>query len=525
VNVFRHAYLVSLFTGLSRLLGFLREVFMAQYFGTTLAKSAFDVAFRVPNLFRQLFGEGALSAAFVPVFSEAIEKDGLVAAKQLAGSVATMLATVLLMITLGTMLMITAVLWVVPLGAKATAILPLLRIMFPYMACICLVALSMGIHNTVHRFALPAATPIVLNLGWIAALFLLCPRFGDRPEERIYGVAWGILLAGALQLAIQVPSLRHCGMWPKFSFNWKDPRIHRILMLMGPATVGMGVHQVNVVIDGLLALWVGTWAPAALTYAERLIYLPLGIFATALSTVLLPTFSKQAARSDVARISTTIARSLRGLMLIMVPAAVGLMTLTTPIVQLAFEWPNGKFDQASTILTARALWFYAPGLVVFSLYKVLVPAFYALKDTRTPVRIGIRAVLVNLLLNVLFILTWPTGFEHAGLAFATILASGFNCLALAVLLTRRVGSPGWTDLGQSLLRIILAALLMAVAIQGAERLLPACWSGFANGTKLGQAAMVGSCIVLGIATYLAAAMTLCRNECRLLFPREESAPR
>jgi len=523
MSLFRHVRVVSLFTTLSRILGFLREVLMGYFFGTTLAKSAFDVAFRIPNLFRRLFGEGALSAAFVPIFAETLEKEGSEAANQLAGKVATMLATVLSMITVAAIVLITLALQNPNLGEKTAAVLPLLRIMFPYMLCICVVALCMGILNAVHRFALPAATPIMLNLVWIAAIFLLCPQFGETVHERIYGVAWGILLAGVLQLAVQVPALVRHGAWPRFSFNWSDPRIRRILLLMGPAAVGMGIHQVNVVIDGLLALWVGTWAPAALTYSERLIYLPLGVFATALGTVLLPTFSRQAARGEVGEISNTMAESLRGLMLLMVPAAVGLMTLTSPIVQLAFEWPNGRFDAVSTRLTARALWFYAPGLVVFSIYKVLVPAFYAIKDTRTPVRIGVRAVLINLLLNMLFILTWPDGYQHAGLACATVIASGLNCLVLAMIITRRVGSPGWLAIAGSFIRVVLASILMASAVLAARQVLPAHLPLLSPATKIGQLLTVGTCILIGLITYAAAAFALCRSELRSLTRSQKSA--
>ncbi len=523
MSIFRHTAVVSGFTGASRLLGFLREVLMAHFFGTTLAKSAFDIAFRIPNLFRRLFGEGALSAAFVPVFSETLSSGGQKEARELAGKVMTLLATVLLMIVIGAIAIIKLALAHGFNSGRIGAVLPLLGIMFPYMFFICLVALCMGILNACHRFALPAATPILLNVVWILALYILCPRFGTTVDERIYGVAWGILIAGALQLLAQIPALLMSGVMPIPSFSWHDPRLRSVLLLMGPAAIGRGVHQLNVVIDGLLALWVGDWAPAALTYAERLIYLPLGIFATAMGTVLLATFSKQTATSNISQIPRTMADSLKGLMLFMLPATAGLMVLTTPIVQLAFEWEGGKFDATSTILTARALWWYAPGLVVFSLYKILVPAFYALKDTKTPVRIGIYAVFANFILNILFILTWPDGYKHAGLACATVIASALNCIALALLLSQRVGSPGWKMLAGSLMRTLLATIIMVAVLIMAQQSLPRYMPVFESTTKLGQLLAVGSSITLGIASYVVAAMVFCRREIQTIRLKSKAA--
>jgi len=275
----------------------------------------------------------------------------------------------------------------------------------------------------------------------------------------------------------------------------------------------MGVHQVNVVVDGVLALWAGSWAPAALTYAERLIYLPLGLFATALGTVLLPAFSRLAAGNRAADIPAALARSLRGLMLVIMPATVGLMILAGPIVQLAFE--SGEFDEQSRILTARALVFYAPGLAVFSLYKMLVPAFYAIKDTRTPVRVGLLAVALNLIMNVVLVIALPTYYKHAGLAMATVIASAVNCGVLAVLITRRLGSPGWRGLGTSLLKVFCCCLLMAGAIHlllARLALVPV----FSTATKTGQAAQVAAAMLTGVAVYAAAILLTCRRELHLL---------
>jgi putative peptidoglycan lipid II flippase len=515
-KLFKHARIISLFTGLSRILGLLREILMARFFGTSLAKSAFDIAFKIPNLFRRLFGEGALSAAFIPVFSETIDKEGPEAARVLAGRVFTLLATILTLITLSTIALITIAINNADLGLKWSAILPLLRIMFPYMLFICLVALAMGILNANMRFALPAATPIILNLVWIAALYLLCPRFGNSLQTRIQGVAWGILLAGIIQFSIQIPALAHCGMLPRISFRWQDPHIKRILLLMGPAALGMGIHQINVVIDGFLAIWVNDWAPAALTYSERLVYLPLGIFATALSTVLLPTFSKHIIRANNSEITKTINESIRGLMLIMIPAAAGLMVLAAPIVQLIFE--RGEFTPASTVQTARALIFYAPGLAVFSLYKILTPAFYAMKDTRTPVKIGIICVIANLALNIIFILTWPEGYRHAGLACATIIASALNSAILAIILSRKIGSPGWQSIALSFAKITLTAGIMAVSARLIYANLPAAGI-FDTSTKTGQFLSISISIGSAMAIYTALALSFCRTECQIVIPK------
>lgn len=513
MRIFRHALTVSTFTGLSRLLGFVREIVMAHYFGTSLAKSAFDVAFRVPNLFRRLFGEGALSAAFVPVFAEALEKDGREKANRLAGRVLTMLALFLILITAAGTVLISIAMQYSDAGTRIGAVLPLLRIMLPYMVFICLVALGMGILNAVGHFAISAATPLLLNIVWIAAVYAFCPRLGDTPSERIYGVAWAVLLAGVLQLAMQIPALLRLRVFPRPSFAWNDRRIREILLLLGPAALGMGVHQINVVVDSLLALWAGGWAPAALGYAERLIYLPLGLFATALGTVLLPAFSRLAAGNRAADIPAALARSLRGLMLVIMPATVGLMILAGPIVQLAFE--SGEFDEQSRILTARALVFYAPGLAVFSLYKMLVPAFYAIKDTRTPVRVGLLAVALNFVLNVVLVITLPTYYKHAGLAMATVIASAVNCSVLAVLITRRLGSPGWQGLGISLCKVLCCSLLMAGAIHLLlARLAPLHF--FSTATKTGQAAQVAAAMLTGVAVYAAAILLTCRRELHLL---------
>ncbi|MDP6631417.1 MAG: murein biosynthesis integral membrane protein MurJ [Kiritimatiellia bacterium] len=500
-RIFKSTAVVSLGTGVSRALGLFREILMAHYFGTSLAKSAFDVAFRAPNLFRRLFGEGALSAGLVPVLTKTVAGEGKEAAEQLVGRMMTLMGTILIAIVAlgvgGVSLALQHGHW----GIRVTAVLPLLRTLLPYAFFICMVALCMGVFNAHHRFALPAFTPVVLNVVWIAVL-LLAARNADVPAaERIQLLAWGILLAGALQLAIQIPGLWRLGLHPRLSFAWTDARVRRILLLMGPGALGMGIHQINFFLDGILALWAAEWAPAALTFAERLVYLPLGLFATALGTVLLPTFSQQAVHSDPVQLRTTFRASVHGLMLVMVPSALGLMVLARPIVDLVYAWQGGAFGEQSGLLTARALAFYAPGLIVFSLYKVLVPVFYALEDTRTPVRVGIVMVVLNLVLNITFILTWPLEFKHAGLALATVLASGANCVCLAVILQRRVGALGWRHLTGGMLRTLLAALGMAWVAMRVPGWLQLTGGLAAGEGKLAQLVGVVAAIVVGMAVY------------------------
>jgi putative peptidoglycan lipid II flippase len=509
--VLKSTLAVGLATALSRVLGFVREMLMAALFGTSLAQSAFVVAFRIPNLFRRLLGEGALASAFVPVFTESLERDGPERAWKLAGRVTTLLGLVLAVVVAASILGVSAVIRLVPASPRLSLVLDLLRIMLPYAWFVCMAALCMAILNSFHCFLLPASTPVVLNLVWIAALALVCPGAGRAPEERIYPAAWAIVLAGLAQWLVQVPTMRRYGFRARPAFDWRsDPRVGRILVLMGPAALGLGITQVNVLMDSVLAMWIGRWAPAALAFAERLLYLPLGLFATAMGTVLLPVFSGQAARSRPDQILATLSQSLRLILFVMVPASVGLMVLSGPIVELVYE--RGAFTGWSTTLTARALACYAPGLAVFSLQKVFVPAFYALQDTRTPVRVGMRCVALNFCLNVLFMLTWPLYFRHSGLACATVLAEATNAAALGWMLHRRLGSPGWRQIARGGLAALLGSAAMGAAAMLAYAAAAGRVAAAGLGGSAGRAAALAAAVAAGCAVYAAAARLLCRDE-------------
>ena len=509
-RVIRSAFLIGAFTLMSRALGLVRDFLTAGFFGTSLAMSAFVVAFRIPNLFRALFGEGALSSAFIPVFMKSRHEEGDAQAWLLARKVVTLVGTALLVFVLAGIGLITLAMQRPDLSAKTALILPLARIMLPYMMFICLAALSMAILNSYHQFALPASTPSLLNLTWIAFILLVVPRLGGSLEQQVFGVAWGVFCAGLLQLAIQFPALIHYGYRPGLAWDWSDERVMRVFKLMGPAALGLAVYQVNAMVDSLLAVWVGTWAPAALFYAERLLYFPQGLLATALSTVLLPVLSSHAARDDHAQITATLNHSLRTLLFVMTPAAVGLFVLSEPLVRMIFEWH--RFTAESTVLTARALAFYAPGLLVFCLAKVFVPAFYALQDTRTPVRIGLISVGLNLSLNIVFILTWPLYYKHAGLALATVLSEGFNGITLAFLLKKRLGPLGLKTILVSVGRALLASAVMAAAVLGLQGWLATAGAAWGLHEKTVQIGSVMTAIACGILVYLAMARLMKSEE-------------
>ena len=495
-KIIQSAGTVSGFTMLSRALGLVRDILMAGTFGTSLVMSAFVVAFTIPNLFRRLFGEGALSAALVPVLVETREKEGDATAWTFINRVLSLTAVTLTVLTL--LMMISAAL--IPVSSpKAAAVLDLLQIMMPYMIFICLAAVSMGILNAFHHFAVSAFAPSILNVLWIGAMLLFVPWLGETPEEKIRFVAWAVLLAGFLQWAVQWPMLRRFGWVPRFSAAWDTPRIRKMLLLMGPAAVGMAVTQINVMVDRLLAMWVSAEAPSALYYSERLIYFPLGLIATALGTVLLPVFSGHAARQDHDRILAGITDGLRHLLFIMIPAAAGLLLLAKPIVQMIFEW--NEFGAESTWMTAIALQCYAPGLVIFSLSKIFVPAFYALQDTRTPVRVGACALALNLVLNITFILTLPQPVKHAGIAFATVLSETFGMVVLALILQRRIGRPDWRRVADTAGRSLAAAAVMCVAVAAVHGMV------FPPG-KSGRITAVAVSILAGGVVYLIAGSLL-----------------
>ncbi len=458
-RVVKAAWVVGLATLLSRVFGFIRDVVVAGFFGAGLATDAFFVAFRIPNLLRRLFAEGSLTIAFVPVFTEYLKKRSKEEALELAGVAFTLLSIVLALVSVAGILLSPWIVMVMAPGFtdvldKYALTVFLTRLMFPYIFFISLVALCMGILNSLRHFAAPALAPVVLNLCMIAAVFALKDFFADP----LLSLAVGVMAGGVLQLAMQVPFLRKVGARLRPNFHFNHPGIRRIGLLMLPAVFGAAVYQANVFIGTILASLLPGGSVSYLYYADRVVELPLGVFAIAVGTAALPSFSEQAAEKDYEELKKTISFSLRLILFVTIPAMAALIILRVPIISVLFQ--RGQFDAASTFPTAQALLYYAVGLWAFSCIRVVVSAFYALQDTKTPVKIAVVALMVNASMGVA--LMFPM--KHNGLALATSIASAVNILALALILERKVGRFLRRDFWMSILRTTVATAAMAAAV-------------------------------------------------------------
>ncbi|MDD2600615.1 MAG: murein biosynthesis integral membrane protein MurJ [Kiritimatiellae bacterium] len=509
-RLLKAASVVSLMTGISRLGGLVREMAMAYFFGTSALKSAFDIAFLIPNLFRRLFGEGALSGAFVPVFNQSLVLEGRERANLLAMRVMGLLIVVLSIAVAAGVALTFLLPGFLPLGSKWLIPLPMIRLLLPYAVLICVAAMVAGMLNSVGRFAISAFAPFVLNFIWVIALALICLFVTQDKNMQIRLLCMVILVAGVLQIAIQLPLLRREGfyfkplLWGAFS----DRRVIKIVQLMGPAALTMGVFQINVFFDSFLAYWVGPYGPAALGYAERLTYLPLGLFGTAFMTVLLPAFSKYAAAGEYRRISDDLEDSLVNMTLVILPCSLGLIALALPVISMIYRTKGGAFDADSALLSSRALIAYAPGLLFFCFQKAVTPAFYALQDMKTPLRVSMAGVVLNIVLNLTSIALLPQGWKHAGIALATVVTTTVNVGVLYWLLKARIGGVNHRRVGGVFGTALAAALLMAsiaASVHGAlQTHLPA--------DKVGQVTAVLASIVAGGAVYALLLAVFCRNE-------------
>jgi putative peptidoglycan lipid II flippase len=460
INVAKAANVVGLATLLSRILGYVRDMVMSWTFGTTAAADAFYVAYRIPNLLRELLAEGSMSAAFIPVFSEVLAKGTKEEARRLANAVLARLLVILVLVTGLGILFSPLIVKAIALGWKFKAdrekfltAVTLTRMMFPYLLFIGLAALTMGMLNSLRSFLAPALSPVMLNVMTISAVLLLAPRM----SQPIQGAAIGVVAGGLCQFLIQLPGLRRQGMLPRPRFTPSHPAVLKIGKLALPVFLSSSVTQLNIFLSTILASFLPTGSIAYLFYGMRFIHFPLGIFGVALATAILPTLSTQAARQEVREFRETLSLGIRLVFFIMFPAMAGLIALRVPIVSLLLE--HGEFNRISTMGTATALLYYAAGLWAFAGVRVVSQGFYSLQDTRTPVRIAVLALLVNMLLSILLI---QTPLQHGGLALANSLAAALNFAFLAKRLRKKIGRMDGRRIARSLAKIVPASAVMGV---------------------------------------------------------------
>ena len=473
-GLLRSSGVVSFFTMLSRFMGLARDIIFARVIGAEALADVFFVAFKIPNFFRRLFAEGAFAQAFVPILGEYREKGSQAAVKALIDRVTGTLGISLLALTLvivaasPVMAGIFAPKWFFDDPAKFAATADMLRITFPYLLFISMTGVAGGILNSYDRFAVPAFTPLLLNVTLIAAALIAAPLFA----EPAYALAWGVFMAGVVQLIFQLPFLHRIHMLPTLKVDWQDSGVRKILALMGPAIFGVSVSQINLLLDTMLATFLPTGSVSWLYYSDRLSELPLGVFAVAIATVILPNLSRHHAAESKQAFSETLDWALKLVLIIAVPAAAALMLLAEPILVTLFYYGDVMTarDMSMATLSLRA---YAAGLVAFMLIKVLAPGFFARQDMRTPVRIGVIAMVSNMLLNLLFVLPlhhyWQIG--HMGLAAATSVSAFLNAGLLYVFLRKNnIYSPSAHWLRFSLSLILSLSAMVAVLILVANQL-------------------------------------------------------
>lgn len=509
MNLLRAVATVSGWTFVSRVLGFVRDMIIASMFGAGAATDAFFVAFRIPNLLRRLFAEGAFSQAFVPILADHKNRHGDAQTKVLVDRVATVLASSLLVVTIVGILVAPAIVLVGAPGFSArpekfALTVELLRITFPYILFISLVAFAAGILNTWSRFAVPAFTPTLLNLSFIVGALVFAPYF-DPP---IKVLAWAVFIGGALQLAWQIPYLARLGMLPWWRSGgearfgprvaWRDEGVRRVLRNMLPALLGVSVSQISLLLNTIFASFLLTGSVSWLYYADRLMEFPTALLGVALGTVLLPSLVRRHAEADTAGYSALLDWGLRLTIMLAAPAALALMLLATPLVATLFM--HGAFTANDLSQTGAALIAYSVGLLGLILVKVLAPGFYARQDIRTPVRIAIVSLVATQFMNLLFIVP----LKHVGLALSIGLAACLNAWLLYRKLRARgiyVPQSGWTAFA---LKIGLALAAMGGALWLAT---PMSGWWIANGTLERVGALTGL-VALGAAVYFSALFAL-----------------
>lgn len=507
----RSAASASAATLTSRLLGLVREQVIAAQFGAGAATDAYNVTFRIPNLLRDLFAEGAMSAAFVPTFTKELTASGRDAAWRLGR------LTITALVIVSGALVVLGVVFAEPLvrlladdrytrdAAQLALTVDLARVMLPSLTLIAVAAAAMGMLNALRHFFVPALSPAMFNVLSIASMILLVPVMPALGLPAIMAVAIGTLLGAVAQVAIQWPALRREGFRYRPLLDWSDPGLRRVLLLMGPGTIGLAATQVNIFVNTHLATSQGDGPVSWLNYAFRLMYLPIGLFGVSIATAVLPAVARHSMEQHEGGVRDTVTSGMSLMLMLNVPATVGLVILAEPIVRLIFE--RGAFGPSDTAATAAALQFYALGLVGYSVVRIASPTFYALGRNRVPVIVSGLSVLVNASLN-----WWLVGiYGYRGLAFGTSIAALFNAAALLVILRRQLHGLHDARLLGALLRITLASLAMGAAAYGAnlqlERWLP-------GATLVPQLARVSGSIAAALAVLAAASWLLRIDEFR-----------
>ncbi|MCA3132851.1 MAG: murein biosynthesis integral membrane protein MurJ [Betaproteobacteria bacterium] len=499
MNLLKALATVSSMTLVSRVLGFVRDAVIARTFGAGLATDAFFVAFKLPNLLRRIFAEGAFSQAFVPILAEYRRQRGEQGARVLVDHVATALALVLLGVTI---LGIVAAPLIVLFSAPGFAASPdkfhttveLLRITFPYVFFISLTSLCGAVLNSWSRFSVPALAPALLNVSFIVFALFLAPHFNPP----VMALAWAVFAGGVLQLGFQLPFLKRIGMLPRLNLDLRDEGVWRILRLMGPAVFGVSVGQVSLLINGVFASFLQTGSVSWLYYADRLMEFPTGVLGVALGTILLPSLSRAHAAGGAEEFSRLLDWGLRLTLLLAAPAALALALLATPLVATLFL--HGAFSAHDVAMTRNALMAYSLGLVGLIVVKVLAPGFFSRQDIRTPVKIALVTLAATQVMNLAFI--YPL--RHAGLALAIGLGACLNATLLYRALRRSAAyqpAPGW---GRFLARLALALGVMGTVLwfaAGAE-------AGWLTGSLLARAGRLTALVVMGAASYFAALWAL-----------------
>ena len=429
----RSVFTVGGFTAFSGVLGLVREMLQSRLIGAGVEQSAFTLAFAIPNMARKLFGEGALTAAFVPVFRGEVERGEVESAKRLARAVMTMVflilgAVVALAVTgLSVFLNLEPGTWNLELGARSVLTVKLVRILFPYMIFICGAAFGMGVLNALGRFVEGAFMPAFLNLIWIATLGTLCFFPGLDVPTRVTVVCWAILAGGAAQMAFLFRCMRKRGYGFRFLLpDFRNERFRLVWQNTAVAAMGAGAVQVNYMLDQVLGQCAAPWAAGVIGYAERLMDLPLGVVGVAFGTVLLPTFSGHFAKGDVEGAKTCLRKSILQMMVLMVPASIVTFFCAPWIVWLIYE--GHAFDATATVRVARALSVYGLGLCFFSIQKCLIPFFQAQNDMKTPLRVSMQTIVLNAILNVLAVVFLPIEWRHVGLAASTSICAFVGCI-------------------------------------------------------------------------------------------------